>query len=50
MVKTGVADVVSHYTFEMLAPWGIVGILLLNIAGRMNFYRNVMICANCWDH
>jgi len=40
MVKTGVADVVSHYTFEMLAPWGIVGIfagiyLLTNLLGSI---------------
>lgn len=27
MVKTGVADIVSHYTFEMLTPLGIVGIM-----------------------
>lgn len=40
MVKTGVADVVSHYTFEMLAPLGIVGIftgiyLLTNLLGSI---------------
>jgi di/tricarboxylate transporter len=40
MVKTGVADLVSHYTFEMLAPWGIVGIftgiyLLTNLLGSI---------------
>lgn len=27
MVKTGVADVISHYTFEKLTPLGIVGIM-----------------------
>ncbi|HEY9113626.1 MAG TPA: SLC13 family permease [Bacteroidales bacterium] len=40
MVKTGVADVISHYTFEMLAPMGIVGIftgifLLTNLLGSI---------------
>lgn len=38
MVKTGVADTLSHYTFEMLIPLGIVGVMggifiLTNVLG-----------------
>ena len=40
MVKTGVADIISHYTFEMLTPLGIVGIMagifiLTNLLGSI---------------
>ena len=40
MVKTGVADTVSHYTFELLTPLGIVGVmagifLLTNFLGAV---------------
>jgi len=40
MVKTGVADLISHYTFEMLTPLGIVGVMagifiLTNLLGSI---------------
>lgn len=40
MVKTGVADVISHYTFEKLTPLGIIGIMagifiLTNLLGSI---------------
>ncbi len=40
MVKTGVANVISHYTFEMLVPLGVVGVmagmfLLTNLMGSV---------------
>ncbi len=40
MVKTGVANVISHYTFEMLVPFGVVAVmagmfLLTNLMGSV---------------